>query len=654
MCQILRHARIARTIADSLRRLVDARDGAMGIMGALAVVILIGVSVLALEASKLYVTKGDMQRVADLANLAAASTSGAISNGAASATAVATAQQIAVINGYSASILSTGVTTSATQGQLLTTTVTDPVALSLGQIFLKQSSVNVRANSSASVVSGVTSGDCLRTLSGALNIFSSAAVSGSGCTIASATYFYYCSNDASSVSAVEVGYSSNWEKIYICSSAKLTPSLSAFTFNKTSTDPLSSDSRTSAMKTRLQAMSSWPYSSTFKTALTPSGVSGGSDQTYTNKSSATANASKYGNITLTNSTVTFTGKGADDPTCSNPVTINGNLTFSGTSTLILGSGCYMIRGVVSISNGANVNVQAASGASVTLALQQYLYNGNGTITFDDMLFSSVGIINNGNGGTVNFGNGPFYLGGGVYNTSGTVTFGNGPFYFNTGSVNNNGTGTITFGDGPFYFYYCSLLNANGVVTLGAGDFEFYSTSLSTFNSSKTTFGKGNMDLYSTPLYIAGAEFTIGGSGDAAAGASSMFFYWSGLQIASGKFTASGTSLGFWYGNFILSGNTTAVITAPTSASPTYGYQNVLAALYSGNFSIYQNNVTDTLSGVVYNPGNDVSFFGQQTSNVPDGGCFAVISATISIYSNSTAALKPCGSGSNSTQAVMAN
>lgn len=170
-------SRIARQISASLQRFASARDGAMGIMGALSVVILIAVSVLALEASTLFVKKGDMQRIADLANLAAANTNGAISNGAASATAIATAQQIAVINGYAANVLSTGVTTSASQGQLLTTNVNDPVALSLGQIFLKQSSVTVRANSSASVVSGVTSGDCLRTLSGALNIFSSASVS---------------------------------------------------------------------------------------------------------------------------------------------------------------------------------------------------------------------------------------------------------------------------------------------------------------------------------------------------------------------------------------------------------------------------------------------------------------------------------------------
>ncbi len=192
------------------------------------------------------------------------------------------------------------------------------------------------------------------------------------------------------------------------------------------------------------------------------------------------------------------------------------------------------------------------------------------------------------------------------------------------------------------------------MTLGTGDFEFYGTSLSTFNSSKTTFGKGNMDLYSTPLYLSGAEFTLGGSGDAVNGASSMFFYWSGLQIASGKFTANGVSLGFWYGSFTLSSSSTATITAPTTPSPTYGYQNVMAYVYGSSFNIYQGNATDSLSGLVYNPGNDVNLFGQQTSTIPQGGCFAIIAAYISIYNSSNAALRACGSGAVNTQAVMAN
>lgn len=643
---------VAGSLAE-LKRFSAAREGSMGIVGAFTIVVLIAVSALALEASLLFVKKGDMQRVADLANLAAAGTSGAIVNGAASAQAVATAQQIATINGYPANILNTSVTNSVTQGQLLTTTVVDPVALTLGQIFTKTASVSVTALSSASVASGATTGDCLRTVSGALNIFSSAAVNGTGCTVASASYLYYCSSAASKVSTIEVSYSKLLEQFSICYNAPLTPGLDSFTFGKSSVDPLVSDTRIAAMKKRLQNMSSWPYTSSFKKPLTPSLVFGGSALNYTN-ATATVSGTKFSSLTAQNSTLSFTGAGAADTTCTKPVTFTSGFTLSGNTTLVLGSGCYVIQGVLGVSNGAVVNIVPAPGANVTLALQQYVYNGNGSITFGNMLFSTVAAINNGNGGNIAFGNGPFYIGGGIWNTTGNVSFGDGPFYFNTGTVNNGSTGTITFGNGPFYFYYCGLLNSNGVVTLGNGDFEFFNTSVSTFNSSKTTFGKGNMDLYTTPLYISGAEFTLGGAGDAANGASSMFFYWSGLQIASGKFTANGTSLGFWYGSFTLSSSSTATITAPTSATPTYGYQNVFAYLYGANFSIYQGSATDSLSGLVYNPGNDVSFFGQQTNTIPQGGCFAITAATISIYNGSNVALKACGTGTANTQAVMAN
>ncbi len=634
-------------------RFAAAREGAMGILGAFSIVVLIAMSALALEASLLFVKKGDMQRVADLANLAAASTSGAIVNGSPSAQAVATAQQVAVINGYPSNILTTSVTNSQTQGQLLTTTVVDPVSLTLGQMFTKSGSVNVSALSSAAVASGVTSGDCLRTLAGALNIFSSASVSGSGCTVASASYLYYCSNAASTVSAIQVAYSQLLEQYSICYNAKLTPGLNSFTFNKASTDPLVSDTRVAAMKKRLQGMSSWPYGATFKTPLKPSSAFGGSSLSYTN-TTATVSGTKFSSLTAQNATVTFTGTGVADTSCANPVTITGGVTLSGNTTIVLGSGCYSIQGVLGISNGAVVNILPAAGANVTLALQQYIYNGTGSVTFGNMLFSTVAAINNGNGGNITFGNGPFYIGGGIYNTSGSMTFGNGPFYFNTGGLNNASTGTITFGNGPFYFYYSSFLNSNGTVTLGNGDFEFYNTTISTFNSSTTTFGKGNMDLYTTPIYIAGAQFTLGGSGDAVNGASSMFFYWSGLQIASGKFTANGTSMGFWYGSFTLSSSSTATITAPTSATPAYGYQNVFAYLNGANFSIYQGSAADSFSGLVYNPGNDVSLFGQQTSTIPQGGCFAITSATISIYNGSNAALRACGTGTVNTQAVMAN
>lgn len=644
---------IARRLTRELARFAAARDGAMGIVGAFSVVILIAVSVLALEASLLFVKKGDMQRVADLANLAAAGTSGAISNGSPSAQAIATAQQIATINGYPANIISTNVTTSPSQGQLLTTTVVNPVSMTLGQFFTKAGSISVRALSSASVASGAISGDCLRTLGGALNIFSSASVSGAGCTVASASYLYYCSNGTSSVSTIEVAYSSLLQQFSICYNAKLTPALGSFTFNKASVDPLVSDARVVAMKKRLQAMSSWPHGSTFKAALTTPAVFGGSNLSYS-ATSATVSGMKFGSLTAQNATVTFTGTGVADTTCSNPVTITGGVTLSGNTTIVLGSGCYSIRGTFSVSNGAVANVVPAAGANVTLALQQSLYNGNGRITFGNMLFSSVGTINNGNGGNVAFGNGPFYLGDGIYNTSGSVSFGNGPFYFGSGTINNGSTGTITFGDGPFYFYYCGILNSNGVMTFGNGDFDFYNGSVSTFFSSKTTFGRGNMNLYSTPFYVSGAEFTIGGTGDAVNGASSMFFYWSGLQISSGKFTANGTSLGFWYGSFTLSSSSPATITAPTSAGPAYGYQNILAYVYGAGFSIYQGNTTDSLSGVVYNPGHDVSLFGQQTSTIPQGGCFAIIASTISIYNSSNAALKACGSGNTNTQASMAN
>lgn len=645
----------------------NEREGSVAIIGAIAFVAVILTCALAIEASSLYLHKLQVQRVTDMANLAAANTPGAIVDHQPSPMALATARQVAAINGLGGSNIVTTVTQSKTGSDDLTTNIVENVPYLMGSILSNNNSADVSGTSSASP-QATAEGDCIRSMTGPVNIYDNAVVDGPNCKISAATYLYVCGQANVNASDAAVKYTRPSEKPYICPTATMKPTLDGFAFSEVSVDPLIADTRILAIKKRLKAMSSWPYSTTIPAPLNPN-TPRGADKAYLATTASLAGNVAYGNLVVVDSVLNFTGNGAD-PTCRNPTTISGNIVISGNSHLIFGAGCYAVGGYVTIANGSNVSFETLNGAQVTLALKQYLQNGAATTSFSPMTFSIKGSVYNTLNGVLTFGSGPFYFGGGVVNGTNSLSFGDGPFYFSGGSI-SNGTGTLSFGsggfylwggsmsnattgtiqigNGPFYFYGGTVTNVAGTMTLGNGNAEFYGGSLALNPGSTTTFGVGNIDFYGGTAYLNGAKTVIGGDGDMQNGSSSVFFYGGSYTISTQALVAKGTTFGIWGGSFSLLGVGTMNMTAPTSANPNYGYQNILLYIYGGAFSLYQGQVTDTMSGIIYVPGTNVSIYGKQTIKIPQSGCFQIIGGVVDIYQFASASFSSC-LGSNGINA----
>lgn len=648
-------------------RLLRDNSGSMAIFGSFVIIITLMVVAVAFEASNLYIARLQAQRSADVAALAAANTANPINNGLPSQTAIATAKQVALMNGLDD--LNISVVRGENGEQMIATTATNPVTLTIGKLLTSSETVNVSASAAAfsSKATNMTpKGDCIRSLLGPVNIYNNAVIDGAKCTIASATFFFACDNANIRAATVETGYPEGSEGPYICPKARLTPAFPNFGFEKKSVDPLADDARTAAIWNRLKGMTSWSYGTAIPVKPLPVSVPYGSSASYSSTTSSLGKERAWGTLTISDSSLKLTSSGAPDHNCINPLTISGNILLQGTSKLVLGSGCYEVAGYLVAGDGAAITIAPAPGADVTLAMAQYIKNGNGSLAFGDMRVSIQGSILNQTGGTLTFGSGPFMIGGSLANTSGTLKLGSGPYYFAGGTVTNGtglmsfaggtfylwggslanqSTGTITFGDGPFLFYGGTVTNVSGTMRFGNGNFEFSGGSLALNPGSETAFGRGDMNMYGGTVYFHGDRLTFGGDGDPAQGSSSAFFYGGSFSMKSKYLKAIGTTFAFYGGSVSLYGVGEMNMTAPRDNNPVYGYRDILFYIYGGAFSLYQNGAQDMLSGIIYAPRTNISIYGSQTVKLPENGCFQVIGGVVDLYQSMSSAFAPCGDGS---------
>ncbi|PYE45118.1 putative Flp pilus-assembly TadE/G-like protein [Rhizobium sp. PP-F2F-G20b] len=647
----------------------------MAIMSVFAIMVILMICALVLETSSLYVDKLRAQRTADIANLAAANTLLPIVNGAPTDTALATARQMAVANGFP----STDVVTTATTGRSgvseLSTEIRHDSPLAFGQLLTASQTVTVDGSSSASITSAAPEGDCVRSMLGPVNIYNNAVIAGPDCHIGAATYLYVCGDAFVSAVKAVVGYPKAFQKAYICKDGLIDLPLSSFTFNEKSVDPLAADPRIVAIKARLKVMTRWAYGTKIpETPLQPT-IPTGKNESYADTTVSLSASRPYGALAISNSTVAFTGTGLADPDCLAPTTISGNMILSGINRLTFGSGCYAIGGYILNEDGASTRFDPLPGAQVTLAFKQYIDNRAANLSFGNMTFSLLGDVRNAYGGTLTFGDGSFRFGAGIINGTGTLsfgngayyvaggsiingtgsmTFGNGVFYLWGGSLANSSTGSVTFGNGGFYFYGGTVTNVKGRMTFGDGPFEFSGGSLALNPGSDTTFGFGDMNFYGGTAYFHGASTLIGRdvTGDAVGGSSSIFFYGGSFSMKSDRFVAVGTTLAFYGGSVSLYGVGPMNVTAPTGDAPVFGYKNILFYIYGGAFSLYQSNVTDILSGIIYVPGTNISIYGSQTVTLPDNGCFQVIGGVVDIYQKASLTMRPCSGGGTVDRKVL--
>ncbi len=638
-----------------IARFAKDKKGSVSIMSALFIVLMVMVAAFALNASDIYLAKLKAQRTADIANLAAASTPSPVSGTTPSAMAIATAVNLAEINGYSASEVTTRTAPSPKDNtKLALVTKIDQDRPLLFQNILSTAKTVALQGASWASVSQTVAGDCIRSNAGPVHIYDYSVVTGSGCTIASASYLYVCGAASAAVNKAEVNRTAEQQKPYICSSARMTPALDSFTYNKPATDSLASDSRIQAIKTRLNGMrNGWSYGTISPTAYINPATPSGMDKTYSNTTATLSSSTRYGTVSVTNSSLTFNGSGSADPTCTAPVTLSGSLTLNGNNRLIFNSGCYTFAGTVTNAAGSRTVFEIAEGANVTFVFKSNLDNSTGTMESGNARYIFKAGINNASG-NLTLGNGPFYLdGGSVANGSGKLAFGNGPFYLWGGSMSNASTGTMTFADGPFYFYGGSIYNVKGSLEFGNGPFEFQGGSLSLNAESQTSFGMGNMNFYGGSASFNGTQITFGKGGSATSGGSSMFFSGGSFAMLADHFEAIGTTIAFNGGTSYFYEEGTLTATAPTGVNPDYGYQNILFVVYGGAFNLNRTTAgTDTMAGIIYVPNTSVSIYRRQKVARPDGGCFQIVAGYLSIYEYANLDFSSCtGSEANGSSAT---
>lgn len=133
---------------------LNNRRASISVLSAGAFCALLAVASLVVEGSSLYVTKVRQQRTADFAVLAAGNVTGAISGGAPSAAAIATAQNIATINGFNST--DTTVSTSPDRTKLKVS-ISNTATLAITNMYASLNAATSRSNAIGTPAGGATS-----------------------------------------------------------------------------------------------------------------------------------------------------------------------------------------------------------------------------------------------------------------------------------------------------------------------------------------------------------------------------------------------------------------------------------------------------------------------------------------------------------------
>ena len=589
------------TAPSSSKSLFADKRGAITIVTALALPVVIGLIALAVEFGHGLLVRDETQRIADEAAYAAALAY--VATGEQSSITPA-AQNIAVLNGVPASGASASLVTSprTSTDPAVQVTITTDEPIVFGRVLGFGGSVTIAPTSYAEIVSSTP--PCVLALSstaGGITLNGGTKLSAPSCVVASQESVSV--SGGASITAEDVYY--NGSAPTISGGASITGTIKKVS----SSDPLASNAGIIAANARAVTNESLA-APTMPTM--PSAPTGGTSITFgyypTSFSAAGCSALLSGSTW----TVSCPAGGTYSFTAIN---VPGGLSVAFTTTGT-GTTTYNISGAVT-NNGSSLSFGSAT-STTNVNIAGALVTGGGTTT--SFLGSGTvniwGTVTNG-GSTLTFGSGTFNLAAGLVTDGGsTTTFGSGTFHIGRGpscssgsySICHNGT-TLTFA-GPSTFVITSgICNTGGeTVSLGAGtttnSYQIGpSSSGYAFNlggGSKTTLGDATG---------ASSVFQMVGDLDQIGGGSSLILpaatdhdingtvsLTGGLTLGSGLYAIAGN---FWLG--ISSGGGTvsgsSVTIAVTGSSPkalgnlsTYvvdisaGYNNVtISAPSSGTY-----------------------------------------------------------------------
>lgn len=598
-----------------LRRLLGAERGSIAVMGALSLVGMVGMSSLAVEVGQGYAAKVRNQRIADIAALGAAAAYGAAncSSVITCTAASATASDIAVANGLSSTAATvSGVTVGSATGLKVAVQTSQPVRI--GQILGAGTSYWVSTAAVASV-SGSGNTACVTVLGSSGNTVSvdgGASLTASGCAITS-NGTIYSSNSSAKVTAKQITANDISDSAASWGGNAITTTPTANNIKKQSNAATDSIKGSTAVQTalcyvnKLTGNSDTDYSGgntscTTQLVAASAPASNGSliDWTadwnpksaigfnqYTNGSCnytvpagtytirdltigggcsvsfASGSTLSFRNVNMSGATMTVgdgnvTISGTFTVNANDPITMgNGNhsfgvLTINGGKKLSLGTGNLLIGGAISVSGGAYLKANIASGNSVTIG-----NDGSGTAisegggswvcftsdcsapTAVGGTFSANGSITTSGGSTMVFPIAQTHVIAGDINLNGSSIFGAG-LYVVKGNFTNNTGGTMTGSSVTFALGGTFTLSGGTTLDLSApttaSGYGVPDLLIATKSSSATSIGGGSQDKYGGLIYAPNSAMSASGGSSVSANGSSCMM----LVVKSITLTGSGT------------------------------------------------------------------------------------------------------------------
>lgn len=607
------------------RRLIQCTQGSVALIGALSIIVLIGMGAFAVEASAGYAAKVTNQRVADMAALA-----GALAYNVANDQSAMQATALAVVTaqGIAASAATVSLTTDAPSGkQVVQVAITTTVPLSLGRVMTAATGYDVTSTGMATVNStSSTAPPCIAALSAVptngVDLSGGTVINASGCAIntnAGVGVPYGTSIAAKEVNAGKTVTNPG-------NAITTSPTANKISQNKANaaSDWMSGDANLKAVLcqvNKLTGTSDADYSdgntSCSTPLVTPVVTAAGNGADWTLNYSPAANVSAYRTANAIYvvpagiySINTLTLAGGITATFQGPSTLLINSVSMGGTALTFGNGPITITGALTLSGGVTVTLGngAHSFGSITVGGGSKLNVGSGSVNVVN------GINVAGGGSTVTF----------AIGSSETVTTG----ATSGDAINLSGGSVLSFvasGQSPV----AGTFSANGRIATSGG--------------SSLTFPKA-------ALHVINGDLTLNGSST----------FGSGSYVLKGNFTnntggtMSGTDVTFALGGtFTLSGGTSLDLSAPSSAS-SFGVPNLLVATKSTAATTIGGGSADKYAGLFYAPKSPMTISGGASVSSNSSACLMLIVDRL-ILTGGTSVASACQgvSGSSSTTASVA-
>jgi Putative Flp pilus-assembly TadE/G-like len=585
--------------------------GAISILAALMLTVVVGISALAVEFGHGLLTRVENQRIADFAAHAGALVYNSTST---TSTANSVVLNVASLNGLSSGASSSVVSSPTGDGNnAVEVTVSTSVPLLLARVLTTNTTLPVSATAYAEI--NPTSPGCIIALSGSgsgVTVTSAASITADNCTVASNAVV--TASSASTITTKTVDYGTSYST---SSASSINPptGTASVTYKKTTTsDPLASNTEVTGATARLSSVSS---------ITSPTVPSGGTAVSF---SASTMTGSLPAGCTKTSSGSNFT----INCTGSGPYQF-GALSVLSTASLTFNTSAgttYVFSGGITVDSSSNATfgagtyeIGAGTSAATTYCGAAYCIcnNSSASLTFNGPdTFTLAGGIYNGSASTLAMGSGTSSAnsynigasaGNSIDNVSATpMTFGNAT----SGSTQTCGSSSSTF---------ClagSITNgSSATLTLPAAAEHDIDGNLYGASASTTTLGAGIYTvagyvevLSSTTVNASGVTLVIGG-----ANTSSEATPCTGMALCVDS--ASGLTL-----TAPTSGATEDLaVIGPTSSSNTSG------ALISAAGS-------SSVSGAFYFPNGAVSVSSASGLGNGSGQCLELIGSHITVTSAS--------------------